>query len=371
MSNFNELIFSNFEKALNDYKKHSIEKSKHWQKHYNNKIDKFMNLDNLINFRSYNTWLAQGIDNAYDNKRTTFTFFVEILQELGSEFVFNNLNKKNVGNCDNAYKIDDRFFDKDFIYQFQYFNDLAKLVFSKKKIKTVFEIGGGFGHLARIILNNYDCKYFCIDLPEANLLTSYYLHESLPPKKIYTYDDYLKEKDGFVSSDNIDNFDIFILPPWAKFNDELKIDLFINTRSMMEIEFAVIKKYFNIIHKSISDDGFFLNINRYTKDTVGYPINFSDYPYDNNWEVTLSKKSFKQPHIHFLLTQRKFSNFKNNIKDEIKKIKIESKKYQETSIAYKRRSLKDFMVYNFWKIFKILFKKSFVKKLGYKLLSLE
>ena len=44
-----------------------------------------MNLDNLINFRSSHTWLSQGMDDAYDNKRTTFTFFVEILQELGFE----------------------------------------------------------------------------------------------------------------------------------------------------------------------------------------------------------------------------------------------------------------------------------------------
>ena len=372
MNNFNELILSNLKKALDDYKKHPIEKSKHWQQLYDSKIDKFMNLHNLINFRSFRTWLTQSIDGAYDNKRTTFTFFVETLQELGFEFVFNNLNKKNVGNCDNAYKLDNRIFDKDYIYHIHYFKDLVKLVFSKKKIKTVFEIGGGFGQLARIILNNYDCKFFSIDLPEANLLTSYYLHESLPPpQKIYTYDNYLKEKDGFVSSDNIDNFDIFILPPWAKFNDELKIDLFINTRSMMEMETTVIKKYFNIIHKYISDDGFFLNSNRYTKDVVGYPINFSDYPYDDDWEVKLSKKSFKQHHVHVLLTQRKFSNFKNNIKDEIEKIKIESKKYQVTSLAHKRRSLKGFMVNKFWKIFKILFKKSFVKKLGYKLLSLE
>ena len=130
-----------------------------------------------------------------------------------------------------------------------------------------------------------------------------------------------------------------------------------------------------------------MNINRYTKPSglpisstdntflkigaVGYAIRLSDYPYDDDWEVRLSKKSFYQPEVHVLLTQRKFSNFENNIKDEIEKIKIESKKYQETSLAYKRRSLKMFLVNKFWKIFKILFKKSFLKKLGYKLLSLE
>ena len=299
-------------------------------------------------------------------------FFVEILQELGFEFVVNNLNKKNVGNCENSYKIQGYFFDKDLLIQIYNFNDLVKFVFSKKKIKTVFEIGGGFGQLTKIILNKYDYKFFSIDLPEANLLTSYYLHENLPEKKIYTYDNYLKEKDRFVSSDNIDNFDIFILPPWVKFNDELKIDLFINILSFVIIEPAEVKKYFNFIHKYISDDGFFLNANDYVYPKIPHN-NFCDLPYDNDWEVKLSKKFFKKPHIHVLLTQRKFSNFKNNIKNEMEKIKIESKKYQTntTPLVQIRRRLKAIMVNNFWKIFKFLFKKKFLKKLGYKLLSLE
>ena len=83
---------------------------------------------------------------------------------------------------------------------------------------------------------------------------------------------------------------------------------------------------------------FFLNINRYTKNLIdinatrgGRAINLGDYPYDNNWEVKLSKKSFSQNHIHFLLTQRKFSNFKNNIKSEMEKIKIETIKYKPNS----------------------------------------
>ena len=260
MNNFNELILNNFKKAKSEYKNYSIERSKEWHQVNNSKGNKFLSLDNLINFRSCDVMLSEGFDtfcHDSEERRETYTLFVEILMELGFEFVFNNLNKKNVGNHDNPYKLNDRFFYGEEIAHIYWFNDLVKFVFGKKKIKTVFEIGGGFGSLARIILNNYDCKFFSIDLPEQNLLTSYYLNESLPQKKIYLYSDYLKEKDEFVSSDSVKNFDIFILPPWAKFNNELKIDLFINTRSMMEMEFEVIKKYFYIIHKHISVDGFF------------------------------------------------------------------------------------------------------------------
>ena len=62
MSNFNELILSNFKKAQSEQlKNYQIEKSKLWQQHYNkgnrfNKID----LDKLSNFRSYKVHLFQG-----------------------------------------------------------------------------------------------------------------------------------------------------------------------------------------------------------------------------------------------------------------------------------------------------------------------
>ena len=124
MNNFNELILSNFKKEHSEQlKNYPIERSEYC----NIKPDKFMNLDNLINFRSYKVHLSK-YDMAFDNKRTTFMFLVDTFIELGFEFVINNLNKKNVGNCDSAYKIEDRFFDKDFIYHIHYFNDLVKLV---------------------------------------------------------------------------------------------------------------------------------------------------------------------------------------------------------------------------------------------------
>jgi len=91
MNNFNELILSNFRKELEGYKENPLEKSKHWRIRYEKKVDEFKKLDNLLNFRSYKYHLSGNVgDMAYDNKRTTFTFFVEILQELGFEFVINN-----------------------------------------------------------------------------------------------------------------------------------------------------------------------------------------------------------------------------------------------------------------------------------------
>ena len=96
---------------------------------------------------------------------------------------------------------------------------------------------------------------------------------------------------------------------------------------MMEMNFKVIRSYFNLIHNHIAENGFFFNVNRYFKDTVGHPIELHNYPYDDFWKVILSAPSWNQNHIHQLITQR--SKKKDiSIKNEIKNINKLSKKIQ-------------------------------------------
>ena len=91
---------------------------------------------------------------------------------------------------------------------------------------------------------------------------------------------------------------------------------------MMEMNIDVIKSYFNFIHEYLIEGGYFLNVNRYEKKSVGYPIRISEYPYDTNWKVIISEPSFKQNWIHFLLTQRSFIKDENDIVKELENIKI-------------------------------------------------
>ena len=84
----------------------------------------------------------------------------------------------------------------------------------------------------------------------------------------------------------------------------IKLDLFINSRSMMEMNYRTITGYFKLIESKISKNGFFLCINRYYKDLVGYPIEFHRYPFNDNWKTIISKPSWMQPHIHFLLIRK-------------------------------------------------------------------
>ena len=82
----------------------------------------------------------------------------------------------------------------------------------------------------------------------------------------------------------------------------------------------------------------FLNINRYVETNVDgqlFETKFSkgewrylyQYPYDDFWKVKISEKSFLQPQIHFLFTQR--SSTKGDIMNEINRIKTDKKMERE------------------------------------------
>ena len=83
------------------------------------------------------------------------------------------------------------------------------------------------------LINNLRTKYILIDLPEANLISSYFLKEHFPDKKFFLYDDYkLKLENGKkITSQDLQSNDIIILPLWAinHFSSEIKID-FLLTR---------------------------------------------------------------------------------------------------------------------------------------------
>ena len=127
---------------------------------------------------------------------------------------------------------------------------------------------------------------------------------------------------------------------------------------MMEMNFDVIKSYFDFIHQYLIDDGYFLNINRYEKTSVGHPIRISEYPYDTNWKVLISEPSFNQNWIHFLLTQRSFKKDEINIFEELNNITIIGKKFYGMYIDHSPRFI--FLK----KILRIIFGVKFLHYIG-------
>lgn len=296
---------------INKKTKYQSHQSKHWKIIYGKKFKELKEYD-IQNFR--NNFLSKGLDDSFyslDFKKKICNSFIK---EIGQLFLKKNLNKKNIGNLKNFFFFENLKIDINELFHIYWLHNLKKKI--KKKIKITCEIGGGYGSLAEKIIKNYKCKYILIDLPETNILSSYYLSRNFPKKKIF----FGNKKNAFVLDKKLlSKYDVFILTPQYSF-DNLEIDLFINTRSFMEMESKTVKNYFKLIHKFISKDGFFLNINRYKKKTVLKPMSFSEYPYDKKWSVIYSEVSWMQKHCHHLLVQRLSCNSRK-IEIELKKIK--------------------------------------------------
>lgn len=329
--NFIEKIINNYKIAFSDRSKYGYPISEHWKKYYQEKnFNKFCKAENIINFRK-DQLLSKGCDDS--DKYASFLDIYEYIKEwkLDHDFLSKNLSKLNIGNNNTSYKFLNYYLDYAELVHLQFFNLIKDKI--KNKINSIFEIGGGFGSLGRILINNLSAKYFLIDLPEANLISSYFLKEHFPNKKFFLYDDYKNlsgNSDVKISDSHIKENDIFILPPWTvnSFSKDIKIDFFVNTYSFMEMRYSIIQKYFDFIHKHSSDNCYFLNINRYIKDTSGERIKFSKYPYDSNWDCIISERSPIRYNQYFLFTQRKKFDFNKNIKQELEKLtKVEKGSY--------------------------------------------
>lgn len=306
-------IINSYEKSRNDYE--YFFKSDHWRRGYEKK-NQLLEFKNLKNFR--NNSLSFGLDTRVGSIESQKNLYLKIQKRIDKEFVDQHLSKKNVGNLKDCLKIKDKYIDPNSLFHIDCLNEIMKcLKENKKKINLICEIGAGFGSLSRLFINAFtNSKVIIIDLPEANYLSSYYLLKNFPNKQFLFYNDL---KENLLTETVIENKDIIIIPPWVNF-ENLKVDIFTNIRSFMEMDYEVIQFYFEKIQKSISNNGIFININRYDKRTVGYPVRLEKYPYDKNWTVETSKLTWNHLNVHTLITKRndKFSN----IYKELNRIKL-------------------------------------------------
>ena len=167
-------ILKSFTYCLKFYDKK--QKSGHWKK-YDERRNLYT-INNLKNFR--NNSLSQGLDDEYSKLRIKQLF--DLLNYEEKNFLFKNRNKKNIGNKKtNIVNSNCKFYGTEF-FPIKWYLELRKFFL---KNNNILEIGAGFGEFAEIILKNINCKYLIIDLPEANVLSSFYLSKNLHNKKIY------------------------------------------------------------------------------------------------------------------------------------------------------------------------------------------
>jgi hypothetical protein len=144
----------------------------------------------------------------------------------------------------------------------------AKKIVAGVSRPVVAEIGGGFGGFAYYVLKFVPgCCYINFDLPENLIISTYFLSLSYPDLRIYTY------SGGEDVAALIDQYDVILMPQYSLPSlPDRSVDLFVNTISMSEMDYATICEYLNQISRVT--DGFFYHENLIANGTgyLYYPI---------------------------------------------------------------------------------------------------
>ena len=302
--------------------------SKHWDIYPSSFREVLFDNEKLKNFRSnelsfkFNDSLEKAMKSRTARvlnklKKITGESFIEKNKEIFS----GNPKTLDIGN--NEYDYHDLFI----IY---FFHTLFPFLKEKSKKNRFFvtEIGGGYGGLIHSIKKNFPnavCLLF--DLPEQNYTSNFYLKQLHPKAKVLNLETLMKIKsvesveDLELEKNDLLEFDFLILPGYLinKVQDGF-IDVFINTRSFMEMNINTVSFYFSHIHRTIIQDGIFYCVNRYQKKTSGDIIKFKQLPFDKKWKFEISRQSFSQALIHEGLLRR--TNAENiNLKRALSKLK--------------------------------------------------
>lgn len=134
-------------------------------------------------------------------------------------------------------------------------NYLMGLSFLKKfidfsNIKTVMEIGGGFGTLGEILNQvSPEVKYINLDIPPTLFFSSFYLNQVIGTENVTLYDDLAS--DDVIDVDKLNR--VSNLPAWEAENLRGKVDLFVNFISFQEMEPEIVSNYLNQVSRLGAD----------------------------------------------------------------------------------------------------------------------
>ena len=317
---------SSYHLAKNLFPKYLI--SKHWDIYPHDFHRDLFDEDKIKSFRSNE--LSFKLNDSLEKAVLSRTRKVlnQLSKITGKMFI--EKNKEIVVGNPKTLQIFDEAYDYHDLFIIYFFHTLYPILSEKDKNAHFFvcEIGGGYGALAHCIKKNFPsavCLLF--DLPEQNYISNYYLRKLNPNAKILNLDALIKIKninsidDLEIEKTDLVKYDYVILPGYLieKIQNSF-IDVFINTRSFMEMNIETVNFYFSHIHRAINKSGVLYCVNRYIKKTSGDTIKFKKFPFDEKWSFEISRKSFSQPLIHEALLRR--TNFKNyKLKQQLMRLK--------------------------------------------------
>ena len=153
------------------------------------------------------------------------------------------VSESKVGAPVEHYEFDGRWFSRPLL------NYLLGLVFLKRHvdtstIRTVMEVGGGYGTLGEILLQAGEYAYVDVDIPPTAAVSTYYLTQ-LEGAVVETYDRTRELERIPVPPPGTQ----MVLCPWQLPHLEGNIDLFVNFISFQEMEPPVVRNYLDHVDR--------------------------------------------------------------------------------------------------------------------------
>lgn len=155
--------------------------------------------------------------------------------------------------------------------------------FDFKKIKSFFEIGGGFGSNIHFLLTNYSNikKIIYLDtVPNIYVGTEYLRHHFKGKVKDYLH---TREKDEIIFENN-DELEIICIPPWEIKKINANIDHFHNAASFVEMPENVVKNYVNFVNKFKTKEISLVSYDNFDTNTTFDPKKLSKI-FDNKLDI--------------------------------------------------------------------------------------
>ena len=194
-----------------------------------------------------------------------------------------------------------KYFEKEYSI---YYLDMAHRIenLSKKfdfsKVKSFFEIGGGFGANIHFLLTNFTNikKVIYLDVvPNIYVGTEYLKYHFKDRVKDYLNTKGKKE----IVFENNNDVEIICIPPWEIQKIDVKIDHFHNAASFVEMPEKVVKNYIKFVNKFKTKEISLISYDNFDKQT--FDPNLLSKLFDNKlnvtWENTLIE-DYKRKEIY-------------------------------------------------------------------------
>jgi len=152
--------------------------------------------------------------------------------------------------CELIFKINNKSFSCHYLDTCERVDTISKFV-DFSKIKTFFEIGGGFGSNVHFLINNFKNmkKIVYLDMvPNLFVGTEYLKYFFGDAVKDYNF---LRKKEKILFTDN-EELEILCIPPWQIENLSITVDHFYNSASFQEMPESVVKNYSKYIMQFLS-----------------------------------------------------------------------------------------------------------------------